>query len=96
MMKKAITQLALTALLLGAGVLSHAGAALNGVVDTVEGKPIAGGMVTVWNTEKNRKETVYTDADGRYAIDTSFTGKLAVRVRTPYFRDVTKDVSLTD
>jgi 5-hydroxyisourate hydrolase-like protein (transthyretin family) len=96
MMKKAITQLGFTALLLGASALSHAGAALNGVVDTVEGKPIAGGMVTVWNTEKNRKETVYTDADGRYAIDTSFTGKLAVRVRTPYFRDVTKDVSLTD
>ncbi|MBK7280655.1 carboxypeptidase regulatory-like domain-containing protein [Candidatus Aalborgicola defluviihabitans] len=95
-MKKAITQLALTALLLGAGVLSHAGAALNGVVGTAEGKPIAGAMVTVWNTEKNRKETVYTDAGGRYAIDTSFTGKLAVRVRTPYFRDMTKDVNLTE
>ena len=52
MMKKAITQLGFTALLLGASALSHAGAALNGVVDTVEGKPIAGGMVTVWNTEK--------------------------------------------
>src|SRR5262249_16847906 len=58
-----------------------------------DGRPIAGAMVTAFNEPGNRKETVFTGADGRYALRTSFDGKLTLRARTPYFKDVTQTVT---
>jgi len=57
-----------------------AAASLTGQV-TADGKPAMGAMLTVFNEAKTARETVYTDADGRYAIRTSFGGKLDVRAR---------------
>lgn len=82
---------AILAMLLAGGVDA---ATVTGTVATTEGRPIAGAMVTVWNGARNRKETVFTGADGRYALATSFTGELEVRARTPYFADVTRTIAV--
>src|SRR5215472_17550172 len=71
-------------------VQAASAATLSGTVTTTDGRPIAGAMVTAWNEPKNRKETVFTGADGRYALQTSFAGNLTLRARTPYFKDVEK------
>ncbi|MFO1398697.1 MAG: carboxypeptidase regulatory-like domain-containing protein [Burkholderiales bacterium] len=71
-------------------------ATIAGTVATTDGTPIAGAMVTVWNAAKNRKETVFTGADGRYTLRTSFAGELVLRARTPYFVDVAKTVAVRD
>jgi streptogramin lyase/cytochrome c5 len=68
-------------------------ATLAGTVATTDGRPIAGAMVTAFNEPMNRKETVFTGADGSYTLRTSFAGKLTLRARTPYFKDVTKTVA---
>jgi virginiamycin B lyase len=73
-----------------------AAATLTGTVATVDGRPIAGAMVTAFNEAGNRKETVYTGADGGYALRTSFNGKLALRARTPYFKDVQRTVDAVE
>jgi len=67
---------------------------LSGTVLTGDGTPVAGAMVTVWNEARNRKETVYSDADGRYMLVTSFSGKLQLRARTPYFKDIVQPLEL--
>jgi cytochrome c5 len=69
-------------------------ATLSGTVATTDGRPISGAMVTAWNEPKNRKETVFTGADGRYALQTSFAGNLTLRARTPYFKDVEKTLAV--
>ena len=71
-----------------------AAATLDGSVRTTDGKAVAGAMVTVWNEARNRKETVYSDAAGRYSLPTGFAGTLQVRARTPYFRDVVQTIEL--
>ena len=83
--------LALVAGLSGTGALA---ATLSGTVATTDGRPIAGAMVTAFNEPGDRKETVFTGADGRYALRTSFAGKLTLRARTPYFKDVTQAVNV--
>ena len=44
-------------------------------------------MVTVFNDERDQRETVYTDADGSYAIRTAYAGKLDVRARLANYDD---------
>jgi streptogramin lyase len=56
-------------------------APFTGQVATPDGKPAFGAMVTVFDEAKEKRETVYTDADGRYAIRTAYAGKLEVRAR---------------
>ena len=43
-------------------------ATLTGTVTSADGKPLAGAMVTLWNSAKNAKETVYTNAEGDYSL----------------------------
>ena len=90
--RRTVVRLAMTVVLFsaGAGGTLAAAAGISGVVTTTDARPISGALVTLWNEAGNRKETVYTGADGRYALRTDFSGKLNLRVRTPYFKDVTK------
>jgi streptogramin lyase len=69
---------------------------LQGVVTTTDGRPIEGAMVTAINADATHRITVYTGASGNYRISTSFAGEIQLRVRTPYFGDVTRSVSLDD
>ncbi|MDR3415917.1 MAG: carboxypeptidase regulatory-like domain-containing protein [Nevskia sp.] len=65
-------------------------AQIAGTVKTADGRPVSGALVTVFNEAHNRKQTVYTDTDGSYAIVTGYDGRLDVRARMPYFEDVTR------
>ncbi|WP_040664099.1 carboxypeptidase regulatory-like domain-containing protein [Nitrococcus mobilis] len=67
---------------------------LEGIVTTPADQPINGAMVTVFSTDRLRKETVFTNGDGRYFIDVSFGGELTVRARVPNFADQTQRLTL--
>lgn len=67
-------------------------ARLSGTVSGPDGAPMQGAMVTVFNEARDRKETVYTDRVGRYAIQTAFSGHLAVRARAHRFQDMRHEV----
>lgn len=60
---------------------------LSGPVATEASQPIAGALVSLWSEQRNQKETVYTDANGQYVLDTEFTGTVTLRGRSPYFSD---------
>jgi hypothetical protein len=82
----------LACLALGAGcllsLLSPARAAtFGGTVTLPDGRPAFGAMVSVFNAAKNQKQTVYTAADGSYAIVTPYSGSLDVRARLANFED---------
>ena len=83
---------ALTGLLLAAAAPVHA-AGFTGKVQDERGQPLAGVMVSVFNAAQDRKETVYTTADGRYAIQTPFAGTLTVRARAHALQDARQTVS---
>ena len=51
------------------------------LVATDTGQPVAGALVTLWNEARNRKESVYSDAAGKYTLETGFTGKVRLRAR---------------
>ena len=44
---------------------SASAATLDGVVKTSTGQPVNGAMVTVFSANRMRKQTVFTDAEGR-------------------------------
>jgi streptogramin lyase len=69
-------------------------ATINGQITTEAGQPIAGALVTLWNEQRNQKETVYTDASGNYHLTTEMTGAVTLRGRSPYFRDINQPLSL--
>lgn len=69
-------------------------ATLEGLVSTSDGKPIAGAMVTVFSANRMRKETVFTDGEGRYHIELSFDGELTVRARASTYADDTRELSI--
>lgn len=69
-------------------------ATLSGRVATTAGEPVAGALVTLWNAARNRKETVYSDAEGRYRLDTGFSGALRLRARASMYRDFNTDFAL--
>jgi virginiamycin B lyase len=81
--------------LVGAPSLSVQAATLSGTVANTESQPIAGALVTLWNEAHNRKETVYTDAAGKYTLDTEFTGSVILRGRAPYYRDFNTNFELS-
>jgi virginiamycin B lyase len=51
-------------------------------------------MVTVFSANRMRKETVFTDAEGRYLIVVGFDGELTVRARVSTFADQTRKVMI--
>ena len=69
-------------------------AKFTGTVLTSSGMPVSGAMITAFNEEKTRRITVYSHPDGRYQLPVSYVGDLSVRVRTPYFEDVTTTVNV--
>lgn len=79
---------------LGAGAAQAA--AFKGLVSGPDGRPVAGALVTVFNEAGDRKETVYTSLDGRYAIRSPFKGKLVLRARVHKFEDVRREVRADD
>ena len=70
-------------------------ASFTGKVTLPDGKPAFGAMVTVFNADKTTRQTVYTAADGSYAIRTPYAGKLDVRARLANYDDQTVSVEST-
>lgn len=79
---------------MGLGALSAQAATVTGRVVTAQGQPVAGAMVTVWNAEKNRKETVYSDQQGVFILKTGFAGKVVLRGRTYNYKDFNVEIEL--
>jgi len=75
---------ALSALALAADARA---ASFVGTVSLPDGRPAFGAMVSVFNAAKNQKQTVYTAADGSYAIVTPYAGRLDVRARLANYDD---------
>jgi virginiamycin B lyase len=68
------------------GASAHA-ASFTGTVSLPDGKPAFGAMVTVFDAAREKRETVYTDAQGRYTIRTAYAGALDIRVRLANYAD---------
>ena len=82
------------AMALGGGLCSPAAAGtVSGHVMSA-GKPIPGAMVTAFDEAKSRRDTVYSDADGRYSLTIDFAGNISLRARAPYFKDATKEIDM--
>jgi len=62
-------------------------ATFQGTVTRPDGRPAFGAMVSVFNAARNQKQTVYTAADGSYAIVTPYSGSLDVRARLANYDD---------
>lgn len=75
--------------------LDASAASIVGNVRLPDGKPAFGAMVSVFNAEKTMRQTVYTSADGGYAIRTPYAGKLDVRVRLANYADSVTAVEST-
>lgn len=82
-------------LLLAALLTAPAGAGvLTGTVKDDDGKALHGVMVRLTDAKSGVSEAVFTNAQGQYELDTDLSGKLGLRVRTPYYRDSTATVKL--
>ena len=86
-------RLQLAAIFLAVSALPAAAAVLAGSVLS-EGQPIAGTMITASDPSGKRRETVYCDASGRYKLWLSFVGKVSVRTRALYYRDMLQVVEM--
>jgi len=71
-------------------------ATLTGNVATSTDMPVSGAIITALNNKKTRRTTTYSHPDGSYSLPVAYTGDLSVRVRTPYFADAVRDVTVTD
>jgi hypothetical protein len=95
-LRDTVSLVALGILLNMAGASSSASAAtLNGVVTTSTGQPVNGAMVTVFSANRLRKQTVFTNAEGRYLIVVDYEGDLTVRARASGFADQTQKASVS-
>lgn len=72
---------------------SASAATLDGVVKTSAGQPVNGAMVTVFSANRMRKQTVFTNAEGRYLIVVDYEGDLTVRARVELRRPNAEDIS---
>ena len=93
-MRKQLTRLAALLGLLAPAAPALA-AAFTGHVTLPDGHPAAGAMVSLASADGNRRETVYTAADGSYAIRADYQGKLKLRARLVGWHDaeLTRDAT---
>lgn len=80
-------------LALGLAGTSAVAGTMSGTVMS-NGNPLPGTMVTAFSPDKQRRDTAYTDANGRYTLSVDFGGKFEVRARMMYHKDQTAEVSL--
>lgn len=73
-------------LLLAVSVAQAAG--FTGSVATSSGMAVSGALVTVFAEDPSRRQTVFTDAEGRFALEVPYSGQLRLRVRSHFYEDV--------
>ena len=85
----------LTVILVVAAICGQAGAGtLSGTVKDEKGGALHGVLVRITDSNSGISEGVYTDESGVYQLDTDLAGELGLRLRTPYYRDVSATVTL--
>ncbi len=84
----------LTLLGLSIGVYGQAGV-VQGNITSIGGQPLTGVMVRLSDGESGISQSVFTNRAGDYVLDTELSGNLELRLRLPYYSDVTKAISLT-
>ncbi len=70
-------------------------ATITGRVLTTDKQALAGAIVTLWNESRTQKLSVYTDGEGRFRLDTDFTGAVTLRGRSLYYRDINLSLTLS-
>ena len=85
--------LAVGAIVLIANSSAYAGR-LSGSVVAPNGQFVHGAMISLFDKKANRKTTVYSDAAGRFALESAINGAAVLRVRARNFRDFTKNIEL--
>jgi virginiamycin B lyase len=91
--KATIAMLGILLSMLGHTALVNA-ATLEGVVQTSAGQPVDGAMVTVFSANRMGKQTVFTNAEGRYLVVVDYEGELTVRARASSFADRTQKITV--
>ena len=86
--KATLTAMGILLCTLGAGASASA-ATLDGLVNTSAGQAVDGAMVTVFSANRMGKQTVFTNAEGRYLIVVDYEGELTVRARASGFATTT-------
>ena len=66
-------------------------ASFTGTVLAPDGRPAYGATVTVFDTDGERRQSVYTAEDGSFAIRTDYAGALKLRARMAGYDDVLVD-----
>ena len=87
-MRHALAWIALAVLATGARAATLAGTVSG------EGQPLAGAIVTAIDAAQKRRDTAYTDAQGRFSLTVDFAGGITLRARAPYFKDATQELDL--
>jgi streptogramin lyase len=86
-------RIVLSIILAGTSVGAGAGIVSGTVTDTA-GAAVAGAMISLRAADRGITDSVYADADGRYALTTELSGDLSLRIRKRYFRDDTRTLVL--
>ncbi|MCY3886053.1 MAG: carboxypeptidase regulatory-like domain-containing protein [Gammaproteobacteria bacterium] len=73
--------------------INVSGAEISGKVTSVSGEALTGVMVRFTEPESGVSESVFTRKDGSYSISTRLSGLLQVRLRLPYYRDRTTNLT---
>jgi streptogramin lyase len=71
-------------------------AKISGTVSDPQGKALVGVLVRATAMSSGISEAVYSNQAGQFTLQTDLTGELALRLRTPYYSDVTGSVKLAD
>jgi len=75
--------------------LSVNAAVLTGTVSSKAGDMLDGVMVRLSDERSGRSESVFTDTRGRFRLATELSGTLTLRMRLPYYRDVSREIELS-
>ena len=67
---------------------------IQGQVADEKKAPLQGVLVRVTDHRTGISESIYSRGDGSFALETSMSGEVEIRLRTPYFRDNTRTVAL--
>ena len=77
---------------------SHAAIAgtLSGFVKDNSGQAIEGAMIRLTDPASGMSESVFSNSRGEFLVTTALQGKLTVRLRKPYHRDLIASIELND
>ncbi len=70
-------------------------ATLYGTVVTPKGQFVASAMVSLIDEKANKKNTIFSDHQGRFAMQVNVNGTAVLRVRAPGYQDLTKTLTMT-